>query len=200
MGLGYCTMKQDYITNRIYKKLQYPVLGRSIPNQAGCFNLKITTRKEVIDLLLFTYQGGQAPDYPSTLFEVVKISGLRTDNRMICNGFELVTNNLVNEDDQDCSVMGSPFLFTEIKGRVERDCLNVSQNKTEDQNNMYSAKAGLPAPTSEDTCYVLRVRKETGIEKSVDAQKTKDALESYCLSSKMTLKSDLYRLFHLSQV
>lgn len=172
MGLGYCTMKQDYITNRIYKKLQYPVLGRSIPNQAGCFNLKITTREEVVCDLSLNYS----------------------------NGIKTVANNLVNEDDQDCSVMGSPFLFTKIKGRVERDCLNVSENKTDGGCNVHSAKAGLPAPTSEDTCYVLRVIKETGIEKSADAQKTKDALESYCLSSKMTLKFNLYRLFYLSKV
>ena len=42
MGLGYCIMKQDYITHRIYKNLQYPVLGRSTPNQAGYFSFAIS--------------------------------------------------------------------------------------------------------------------------------------------------------------
>ena len=36
-GLGYCKMKQDYNTTRIYKELQYPVLGRHKPNRAGFF-------------------------------------------------------------------------------------------------------------------------------------------------------------------
>lgn len=39
MGLGYCTMKQDLYFLRTYKKLQYPVLGRIDPNQAGFFIL-----------------------------------------------------------------------------------------------------------------------------------------------------------------
>lgn len=95
---------------------------------------------------------------------------------------------------------GFSHLHPSIKGRVERDCLNVSQNKTDGGCNVHSAKAGLPAPTSEDISYVLRVIKETGIEKSVDAQPTKDALESYCLSSKMTLKPNLLHLFTCFQL
>ena len=88
---------------------------------------------------------------------------------------------------------GSFFMSkNNIKGRVERDCLNVSQNKTDGGCNVHSANASIEAPTSEDNSYVMRVIKETGIEKSVDAQPTKDALKSYCLSSKMTLKSDLF--------
>lgn len=123
-------MIQLYCTYRIYKKFSNPVLGRRKLNQAGFFNLKITTREEVIDLLLFTYQGGQAADYPSTLFEMVKISVSGTDNRMICNGFELVANNLVQKSEKACHLFDRLFLFrnitNNIKGRVERDCLTHS--------------------------------------------------------------------------
>jgi len=47
MGLGYCTMKQDYITNRIYKNLQYPVLGWLRLNQAGYFILSLSIKGRV---------------------------------------------------------------------------------------------------------------------------------------------------------
>ncbi len=96
-------------TYRISKKFSNPVLGRHKLNQTGFFNFKITIREEVIDLLLFTYQGGQAPDHPSTLFKMVKISGLRMDNRMICNGFELVANNLIQKSEKACHLFGRLF-------------------------------------------------------------------------------------------
>ncbi len=87
-----------------------------------------------------------------------------------------------------------------IKGRVERDCLNVSQNKTEDQSNTYSAKAGLPAPTSEDNSCMMRVIKETGIEKCGRPENEGRPIKVMIKARKLTLKFYLYRLFYLSQV
>ncbi len=129
MGLGYCKMKQDYNTNRIYKTIQYPVLGQRKLNQAGYFNL-----------------------YPS------------------------------------------------IKGRVERDCLNVSENKTEIPINTYSAKALCWAPTSEDNSCLMRVIKETGIEKCGRPENEGRPIKVRNNDSKLTLKFNLYRLFYLLQV
>jgi hypothetical protein len=117
-------MKQDYITNRIYKNLQYPVLGRYTPNQAGYFILSLS-----------------------------------------------------------------------IKGRVERDCLNVSENKTEILSNTYSDKAGLPAPTSEDNSCMMRVIKETGIEKCGRPENEGRPIKVRNNDLKLTLKFNLYRLF-----
>ncbi len=98
-------------TYRIYKNLLDPVLGQRKLNQAGFFNFKITIREEVIDLLLLTYNGGQASDHPSTLFAMVKISDLSTDNRMICNGFGLVANNLIQKSEKACHLFDGLFLF-----------------------------------------------------------------------------------------
>lgn len=115
-------MIQLYYTYRIYKKFSNPVLGRRKLNQAGFFNLKITN-EEVIDSIL----GGHilisaGCKVLTTLFELCKYSTWTVEER------ELVANNLVNEDDQGCSLLGIPFLFTKIKGRVERDCLNSKQS------------------------------------------------------------------------
>lgn len=95
-------MIQLYYTYRIYKKFSNPVLGRRKLNQAGFFNLKIT-KEEVIDSL----SGGlkSAIKVSETLFDPCENFVWTVDES------ELVANNLVNEDDQDCSILGSPFLF-----------------------------------------------------------------------------------------
>ncbi len=109
-----------YYTYRIYKKFLNPVLGRpSTLNQTGFFNLKKTT-KEVVDSLSRGLKS--AIKVSETLFDPCEKLGT-------VNESELVTNNLVHDDRKGCSLLGGPFLFTKIKGRVERDCLNVSENK-----------------------------------------------------------------------
>ncbi len=87
-----------------------------------------------------------------------------------------------------------------IKGRVERDCLNVSENKTEILSNTYSAKALCWAPTSEDNSCMMRVIKETGIEKCGRPENEGRPIKVRNNDSKLTLKFNLYRLFYLSQV
>ena len=184
-------MIQLYYTYRIYKKFSNPVLGRRKLNQAGFFNLKITT-EEVIDSL----SGGlkSAIKVSETLFDpcenyvwTVEESGL-------------VANNLVHDEQKDCSLLGSPFILSKIKGRVERDCLNVSENKTEILSNTYSAKALCWAPTSEDSSCMMRVIKETGSEKCGRPENEGRPIKVRNNDSKSTLKFNLYRLFSAFQL
>ena len=87
------------------------------------------------------------------------------------------------------------YSLQEIKGRVERDCLNVSQNKTEILSNTYSAKALCWAPTSEDNSCMMRVIKETGIEKCGRPENEGRPIKVRNNDLKLTLKFNLYRLF-----
>ena len=96
----------------------------------------------------------------------------------------------------DHSGAGFNFLKQSIKGRVERDCLNVSQNKTEDQSNTYSANALGWAPTSEDTCCMMRVQKETGIERGGRPENGGRPIKVMIKDSKIDTKIYLFTLFY----
>ncbi len=87
-----------------------------------------------------------------------------------------------------------------IKGRVERDCLNVSENKTEIPSNTYSAKALCWAPTSEDISCMMRVIKETGIEKCGRPENEGRPIKVRNNDSLLTLKFNLFHLFTSFQV
>ncbi len=161
-------------TYRIYKKFSNPVLGRpSTLNQTGFFNLKINSGTKMYGF------GGSFP------------SGWQVKTVSPFHYF----NTSINNPDQDRSLLGGPFLFTKIKGRVERDCLNVSENKTEILSNTYSAKAGLPAPTSEDNSCMMRVIKETGIEKCGRPENEGRPIKVRNNDSKLTLKFNLFYFF-----
>lgn len=99
-----------------------------------------------------------------------------------------VYKNLVKAVPLDHSGAGFNFLEPIIKGRVERDCLNVSQNKTEVPSNTYSANARLLAPTSADTCCMMRVQKETGIERGGRPENEGRPIKVRNNYSKLTLK------------
>jgi len=89
---------------------------------------------------------------------------------------------------------GFHFLKQSIKGRVERDCLNVSENKTEILSNTYSAKA-LRAPTSEDNSCMMRVIKETGIERGGRPENEGRPIKVRNNDLKLTLKFNLLPIF-----
>ncbi len=111
-----------------------------------------------------------------------------------------VYKNLVKAVPLDHSGAGFHFLKQSIKGRVERDCLNVSQNKTEILSNTYSAKAGFPAPTSEDNSCMMRVIKETGIERGGRPENEGRPIKVRNNDLKLTLKFNLLPIFTTFQL
>ena len=82
---------------------------------------------------------------------------------------------------------GLRAFFLSIKSRVERDCLPVSQNKTENLNNTYSKNACLQAPKSADYRYMMRVLKETGIDRGGRPENKGRPINVMIELSKMTL-------------
>jgi hypothetical protein len=76
----------------------------------------------------------------------------------------------------------------------------VSQNKTEDLSNTYSAKAGLPAPTSADTCCKMRVQKETGIEKCGRPENEGRPIKVTIKDSLIDTKINLFHFFYAIQL
>ena len=74
-----------------------------------------------------------------------------------------------------------------IKSRVERDCLPVSQNKTENLNNTCSKKPVYQVPKVLITSYVMRVLKETGIERGGRPENKGRPINVMIELSKMTL-------------
>jgi len=79
------------------------------------------------------------------------------------------------------------ILHPSIKSRVERDCLPVSQNKTENLNNTYSKKPVYQVPKSADYSYVMRVLKETGIDRGGRPENKGRPIKVMIKLSKMTL-------------
>ena len=78
-------------------------------------------------------------------------------------------------------------LHPSIKSRVERDCLPVSHKKTENLNNTYSKNACLQAPKSADYRYMMRVLKETGIDRGGRPENKGRPINVMIELSKMTL-------------
>ncbi len=119
-----------YYTYRIYRKLVNPVLGRRKLNQAGFFS---------------SYPSIKNREYPHCY--TMKLQAIC--NAMIHRG--CMGSERCLPAKPFCSAVRSRYSLqkiSKIKGRVERDCLNVSQNKTDGGCNVHCANASLEAPTS----------------------------------------------------
>ena len=173
-------MKNLEYTFTVYKNLLNPVLGTRKLNQTGFFHLHPSIKNR---------------EYPTQETRTLQLNG-----EMLLNPAEYGAYN-ENLGNSLCSAVRFRCSLQSIKGRVERDCLNVSENKTEILSNTYSAKAGLPAPTSEDNCCMMRVIKETGIEKKCGRPENEGRpIKVRNNDSKLTLKFNLYRLFTAFQL
>lgn len=119
-----------YYTYRIYKKFLNPVLGRRKLNQAGFFNLYGFESLEFRPCLISYGDLGSIPNVSTNSGTKMYGFGGSFPSRWqvkTVSPFHLIAL-LDSFDLQFILQLGLRTLFSFIKGRVERDCLNSKQS------------------------------------------------------------------------